>query len=761
MTAAILFQYGIMAHAEDFSEGNIHYNILSRTDLTVEVTYEGEFFETQANEYTGKVTIPATVTHNDTTYRVVQIGDDAFNECYNLTSVTLPEGITSIGNAAFRSCDALSAITIPEGVTSIGNGAFYDCGKLTAISLPNSVTTMGNGVFSSCTSLKSVVLSENIKTIGMSVFLDCAKLASINLPEGLTSIGDYAFSACKKLTSITIPGSVTLIKNYAFENCTGLTSISCNATTPTKIGANTFYNVSKSIPVYVPASAISAYQSAANWSAFTNIQTVTYLVTFMIDGKAVSSERLGYGETITAPEAPEREGHTFDGWSDLPEEMPAKDIIVYGTYTPKKYLVTFKIDGKVIAANMQAYGSAIVAPEAPQREGYTFNGWGKVDKTVPAKNVTYSGTYTVNAYTLTYMVDGAAAHTYTLDYGSPIIIPEDPQREGHTFAGWSDELPELMPASDITTHATFTANRYLVTFLIDEEVIAADSLEYGSTIVAPEAPQREGYTFDGWGEMAETVPAKDVTYSGSYTVNAYTLNYMDGDEVIESYTLNYGSPIIIPEDPQREGYTFAGWSTELPELMPANDITTHATFTANKYLVTFIIDEEVIAADSLEYGSTIVAPEAPQREGYTFDGWGEMAETVPADDVTYEGSYSVNIYKVYYYVGEELVYTAEVAYGEAIPEYVYEPTTEGDVFMGWTGELYETMPAHDVTYRANIENGIEQLTIDNAQLTIHNSQFTIDNAQFRIYDLHGRRIQRTDTLTRGVYIVNGRKVVVR
>ena len=235
--------------------------------------------------------------------------------------------------------------------------------------------------------------------------------------------------------------------------------------------------------------------------------------------------------------------------------------------------------------------------------------------------------------------------------------------------------------------------------------------------------------------------------------------YLHNPKAVRLLTI-YAS-VYQNESEVKSAYTRWGIRTRLPELMPANDITTHATFTANKYLVTFIIDEEVIAADSLEYGSTIVAPEAPQREGYTFDGWGEVAETVPAGDVTYEGSYSVNIYKVYYYVGEELVYTAEVAYGEAIPEYVYEPTTEGDVFMGWTGELYETMPAHDVTYRANIENGIGQLTIDNAQFTIDNSQFRIDNAQLTIYDLHGRRIQRTDGLTRGVYIVNGRKVVVR
>ncbi len=75
-----------------------------------------------------------------------------------------------------------------------------------------------------------------------------------------------------------------------------------------------------------------------------------------------------------------------------------------------------------------------------------------------------------------------------------------------------------------------------------------------------------------------------------------------------------------------------------------------------------------------------------------------------------------NTYKVYYYVGEELVHTAEVAYSETIPEYIYEPTKEGDVFQGWIGETYETMPARDVTYVANITNGIAHSTL-NAQLS--------------------------------------------
>ena len=227
----------------------------------------------------------------------------------------------------------------------------------------------------------------------------------------------------------------------------------------------------------------------------------------------------------------------------------------------------------------------------------------------------------------------------------------------------------------------------------------------------------------------------------------YKITYLIDGEVYRTETLVQGSNITLPEMPIKEGHTFSGWS-EAPETMPAEDITISGTFTVNKYLVTFKVGDEVIAADSLEYGATIVAPEAPEREGHTFNGWGEVAETVPAGDVTYEGSYTVNIYKVYYYVGEELVHTTEVAYGEKIPEYIYEPTKEGDVLEGWTGEPYDTMPAHDVTYTANITNGIEQLTNAKGQLTI--------------YDLNGRKIEVEDLreLLRGIYIVNGHRVLL-
>lgn len=682
--AIALLQCCIMMHAEDFSADNIFYNIISRTDLTVEVTFQGDYFDSQSNEYTGKVTIPTSVTHNDTTYNVTKIGDNAFNDCYKLTSITIPEGVTSIGNAAFRGCSNLTSIKIPESLTLIGNGVFYDCSKITSIHIPNSVTSIGNGVFTSCSKLISVTLPESITSIGQSIFYDCSKLVSVTIPEGVTTISDYAFGGCTSLTSITIPENVTLIKNYAFEGCKGLTSITCKSVNPTKIAANTFHSVNKDIPIYVPAASVSAYQTAKYWDGFTNFQPITYLVTFIIDGTTVTTERLGYGETIVAPTVPEREGYTFSGWSEYPATMPANDITISGTFSINKYLITFKIEDEVIAADSLEYGSIIIVPEAPVREGYTFDGWGEIAKSVPANDQTYYGSYSINSYALTYTVDGDTIQTYTIAYGDSILIPADPEREGYTFCGWG-ELPELMPANDVTVYGTFSINKYVITFLIDDEIIKTDSLDYGSIIDSPEAPEREGYTFGGW--------------------------------------------------------------KDLPDNMPANDITIHGIFIVNKYLVTFRIGDEVIAADSLEYGSTIIIPESPEREGHTFDGWGEVDETVPANDVTYEGSYTVNRYHVNYYVGEELVYTVEVAYGDTIPEYTYEPADEGLDFMGWIGDSYETMPAHDVTYIANIVDGIESLT---------NSASPIE-----IYDLSGRRVADTDMLKRGIYIVNGKKIMIK
>ena len=180
--------------------------------------------------------------------------------------------------------------------------------------------------------------------------------------------------------------------------------------------------------------------------------------------------------------------------------------------------------------------------------------------------------------------------------------------------------------------------------------------------------------------------------------------------------------------------------------MPANDVVVVGSYSVNKYLLTFKIGDEVIASDSVEYGTKVETPQVAEKEGHTFNGWENVPETMPANDIVVVGSYTVNIYKVYYYVGDELVHTEEVAYGDNIPSYEYTPTN-GDKFMGWEGEQYDTMPAHDVTYIANIESSI---------LYING-----DMSNYQIYDLNGRKIENVKNLKSGVYIVNGKKTIIK
>ena len=462
----------------------------------------------------------------------------------------------------------------------------------------------------------------------------------------------------------------------------------------------------------------------------------TYKIDYVVDGEVVASDSVKCGTAITLPEEPTKEGHTFSGWSEVPETMPAEDVTISGTFTVNKYLVNFKIGDEVIASDSLDYGASIVAPEAPEKEGYTFDGWGEVAETVPAYDLTYTGSYSVNSYLLTFTVDGETVQTDSVAYGTAITLPEEPTKEGHTFSGWSD-TPETMPAEDVIVSGIFTVNKYLVTFKIGDEVIASDSLDYGASIVAPEAPEKEGHTFNGWGEVAETVPAHDLTYMGSYSVNSYLLTFTVDGETVQTDSVAYGTAITLPEEPTKEGHTFSGWS-DTPETMPAEDVIVSGIFTVNKYLVTFKIGDEVIASDSLDYGASIVAPEAPEKEGHTFNGWGEVAETVPAHDLTYMGSYSVNSYLLTFTVDGETVQTDSVTYGTAItlPE---EPTKEGHTFSGWS-KTPETMPAHDVTVSGTFS--VNQYTVT----------YIIDGEVFATYTInYGENITMPDVPEREGY----------
>jgi hypothetical protein len=162
---------------------------------------------------------------------VTRILPGAFSDCTGLTSVTIPNSVTSIEGSsaaycgAFSRCSGLTSVTIGNSVTSIGYYAFSDCTGLISITIPDSVTSIGGRAFSGCTGLTSVTIGHNVTSIGGSAFSGCNGLTTITIPDSVTSIGRYAFSGCTGLTSITIPDSVISIGEEAFSGCTGLTTV--------------------------------------------------------------------------------------------------------------------------------------------------------------------------------------------------------------------------------------------------------------------------------------------------------------------------------------------------------------------------------------------------------------------------------------------------------------------------------------------------------------------------------------------------------
>ncbi|MCP4930002.1 MAG: leucine-rich repeat domain-containing protein [Gammaproteobacteria bacterium] len=173
-------------------------------------------FNTRAS---GELIIPASIEGK----LVTSIGRKAFSDCYNLTSITIPDSVTSIGELAFAH-SRMTSITIGNGVTSIGKRAFGYAG-MTSITIGNSVTSIGEWAFSDCPNLTSLTIPGSVTSIGGFAFNDCKSLTSITIGNGVTSIGRYAFQYCYKLTSITIPDSVTSIALKAFYNCRNLTAV--------------------------------------------------------------------------------------------------------------------------------------------------------------------------------------------------------------------------------------------------------------------------------------------------------------------------------------------------------------------------------------------------------------------------------------------------------------------------------------------------------------------------------------------------------
>lgn len=341
-----------------------------------------------------------------------------------------PYTVTAINNAAFPN-SAVTSVTIPDSVTSIHDVSFFNCSQLTNISIPNSVTYIGYSAFSYCTSLKSITLPSSLSTISRALFSGCSQLTTIHIPDSVSSIQFYAFHDCENLETIRIPVSVTLIETDAFAGCP-------SSMTVTYSGSKTQWD-----------KIIGTYE-------LLNIPLVCNKLEATFDpdnDENIPAQTIDRGGKFTEPAAPSKENHTFAGWYNGDEKFDfdadttnAPNVLnLVAKWDINQYTVKFVSEHGSFADQTIEYGKLIKTDELtiPEVDGYTFGGWyaednTKFDFTQPIKhNITVYAKWTAKDYEVSFVTEhGDAPASQNVKYNGTAKDPGTLTEEGYTFIGW-------------------------------------------------------------------------------------------------------------------------------------------------------------------------------------------------------------------------------------------------------------------------------------------------------------------------------------
>jgi surface protein len=460
----------------------------------------------------------------------------------------------------FNKCSELVNLDVSnfktDNVTNMW-AMFSDCSSLTQLDVSKfnteKVKEMGY-MFNGCSKLKSLDVSgfNTSRTETMvAMFDDCSGLESLDVSgfktDNVTNMWAM-FSGCSSLTQLDVSSfdtkKVTTMA-YMFQGCPYLSTIyasekwnmanaddtycmfqDCNSIIG---GSGTIYDEN-----YITGTYARIDEGPSN-PGYMTYKSPKYFITYLVDGEEYKSYGFYSGEPLTPEPDPVKEGYFFSGWSDIPSTMPAGDITVTGIFTISKYKLTYMVDGKEYKSYKITYDTKITPEAEPKKEGYTFSGWSEIPTTMPGRDVTVTGTFTANKYKMVYKVDGEEYKTFEMECDAKITPEPEPAKEGYTFSGWS-EIPTTMPAKNVTVKGTFTINKYKLILMVDGEEYKTYEYKYGARIIPKAAPVKEGYTFSGWSKMPLTMPAYDVIVTGTFTLD-------EADGVIGHYVKSADSRI--------------------------------------------------------------------------------------------------------------------------------------------------------------------------------------------------------------------------
>lgn len=439
-----------------------------------------------------------------------RIGDCMFCRCGSLTSVDIPNSVKRIGDSAFDRCYNLKSLTIPNNVTSIGSFAFSECNSLDSITIPNSVTYIDVCAFKDCSELRNVVLSSNLGAIPGDMFESCAKLDSLDIPNSVKSIGESAFMGCESLKSIVIPDSVRYIADQTFAGCTNLVSVTIPYGVDS-IGWAAFEECASLTSVYIPSSVKHIAESAfGECSSLSNLK-ISDGVTTILDGAFSECTSL---ESVIIPNSV-----TFLGACSFEECISLKSVklsenltsIEYSTFGYCDSLYSVVIPNKVTYIDERAFYGCNNLKEVYIPNSVTSIGerafddcWELESITVP-RSVTYIGKY---------------AFTCSDDKFKEIILysSQVPESESILYTKLYSEVILKVPCDmieDYKAHHDFGKFENIV-------CIQADEVESGNVDVVIEPSDR----------------SMKITWQKVEDAERYVINIINNDSLISSFTFN-------------------------------------------------------------------------------------------------------------------------------------------------------------------------------------------------------------------------------
>ena len=399
------------------------------------------------------------------------------------------------------------------------------------------------------------------------------------------------------------------------------------------------------------------------------VKDLTFEINYVLDGGTNSENNPNEYVPEKLPlllENPNKSGYKFVGWYDNENftgesitEISAGtmgDVTLYAKWNALDYRISYELNGGTNAENPDGYdvSDLPVSLHAPSRTGYIFKGWYMGENRVLAIPVGTTGNVVVSAkwepitYTIDFDTNGGLPTLSSINYTieSDSFTLQEITKVGYTFDGWYNgetKVTEITTGTygNMTLVAKWTADLYTISYDLADGVNSPEnptSYTIESGLITLKDPTKEGYTFAGWfnGEQLITTidsnTLENISLTAKWTVNSYKLTF-DVDGNLTEKTFKYGESITAIENPTKVGHTFVGWSEELPETMPANDITVEAKWEINSYDITYdlaggVNNSENPTTYTIESG--LITLKNPTREGYTFLGWynGEQLVTI-------------------------------------------------------------------------------------------------------------------------------------